>query len=530
MKRLIIITILLLTATAMVTVIYFKNLNNTTQHTSLVLRTIPNNAALIFEFNNEKEFYDIYNDNKLFVNLLGEEKIAELAALKNTLLQNSLIEPFLKQQSIFVSLHPQKNDAIDFILTTSVAKDFNAEIVNQLAKQTNNSLVITSIDIGGKQGYTIYIKEIKKRFYLITKDKYTLAGSFSKELISAYAKYDYRKEKQAFVLLSERQSTNSLANLYVNYVALSPLFEQLFINKNIDIFKSFRQSPAFAALSINYKRDAFMFSGLTAIKNEHSNGYWDLLINQQPVVNRLKAIFPSTTAYCTSFAISNPVKFEDALSAQQAKSKLKIEQAILKKIKTETSIDIKKEFKALLGTEFAIITTRYREKIGIVQLKNGSKMRAILSSISKTNSDDSGLLNYEMLPQILLGDAFNILKRPYYKVIDNYLLFCNSLSELMSYNDSYINRKFLNKTEGYNQFDGLLTGQSNMSFFIQFRNAESLFKLDLKPENYDRYTSSAIGWRNFYGAAWQFTTSDKSYYTNFCMGLKTDTTTLKDTF
>ena len=58
--------------------------------------------------------------------------------------------------------------------------------------------------------------------------------------------------------MSDRQTSNSLANLYVNYMALAPLTDQLFLNKNIDIFKSLRQFPAFGALTLNYKSDAVM--------------------------------------------------------------------------------------------------------------------------------------------------------------------------------------------------------------------------------------------------------------------------------
>ncbi|MBV8388746.1 MAG: hypothetical protein JO080_02990 [Mucilaginibacter sp.] len=94
---------------------------------------------------------------------------------------------------------------------------------------------------------------------------------------------------------------------------------------------------------------------------------------------------------------------------------------------------------------------------------------------------------------------------------------------MKSYDDSYNNRKFLNKTEGYSQFDGLLSERSNVSFFIQFRNAEQLFKDDMKPAFYEAFRNTSPGWKNFYAAAWQLTSSDKNYYTNFCMQLNTDT-------
>jgi hypothetical protein len=531
MKRQIFLTVILLIATVLVTFVYFKKLNTDTQHTSQVLSSIPNNASLIFEFNNDKGFYDIFADNKLFKNIVGGEKMAELAALKKLLLQNHLIQPFLDGQNLYISLHPQKGNDIDFLLTTLVAKGFGPEMLELMSKQPKSGVVINTISIAGKPGYTVYLNDLKKRFYLVDKDDHTLSGSFSKELIEACVNYDDKKEKQAFVLLSDRQNANSLANLYVNYEALSPLFEQIFISKNTELFKNFRQLPAFAALSLNYKSDAIMFNGTTQLQGGQDDSYLGLFSDQQPVNNQLKSIFPSTTAYSTNFAVSDPVKFETDLSGYEEKGNFNVERsAALKKVKDETGLNLQKEFTNLLSNEFAVVTTRYREKIAIIKVKDGSKLRTLLINLSKMNTDDTGQFNYEKLPQLLLGDAFSIFKRPYFKVMDNYLVLTNSMSELISYDDSYINRKFLNKTDGYNQFDALLAERSNVSFFVQFKNTLQLFKQDMKPVFYESVNTAIPGWKNFYGAAWQFTSSDKNYYTNFCMGLSTDTLGKKSPF
>lgn len=521
MKRLLFATIILLIATVLVTVVYFRNLNTATQHTSNVLRNIPNDASLIFEFNNEQSFYDIFAGNKLFTTIAGEEKIAELAALRKLLLLNPLISSYLTEQNLFVSLHPQKGDDIDFLLTTSVSKAFQPELLDQLSKQPKSGLVINTINLAGRQGYTIYLNDLKKRFYLIDQDEHTLSASFSKDLIESCAKYDYKTAKQAFVLMSDRQSSNSLANLYVNYNVLSPFFEQLFLNKNTDIFKNFRQLPALAALSLNYKSDALIFNGTTQIEGD---SYLSLFKVQQPVTNHLKLIYPSTTAYATNFAISNARAFESDLAGWQAKGDFKTERsAILHQVKAESGIELQSEFTRMLGNEFAIVTTRYREKIAIIQVKDGSRLKTLMNNISKMNDNNTGQFNYEKLPQILLGDAFSIFKKPYFQVMDNYLVLTNSMSELASYDDSYANRKFLNKTTGYNHFDELLAERSNVSFIVQFKNAQQLFKQDMKPAFYHAFENMAPGWKDFYGASWQLTSSEKNYYTNFCIQLSNDT-------
>src|ERR1022692_3734046 len=117
MKKQIIITLVLLLATAFMTVVYFKNLSPPGMRTSQVMRDIPDNAALIFEFNHDKSFYDIFNGNKLFAAVIGQQKLGELDTLRKQLLLNPLLGRYFNGQNIFVSVHPLKANAIDLLLT-----------------------------------------------------------------------------------------------------------------------------------------------------------------------------------------------------------------------------------------------------------------------------------------------------------------------------------------------------------------------------------------------------------------------------
>jgi len=39
----------------------------------------------------------------------------------------------------------------------------------------------------------------------------------------------------------------------------------------------------------------------------------------------------------------------------------------------------------------------------------------------------------------------------------------------------------------------------------------------MKADVYDAYQINTLSWKKFYGASYQFTASDKNFYTNFCM-------------
>jgi len=382
--------------------------------------------------------------------------------------------------------------------------------------------------IDGKTGYNIFINKLKKRFFLVNQGNNIFSGSFSKELADLSAGYKEKAGKETFVLLSEQQTNNSLANLYVNYAGLPPLLERLFKNKNADIFKNFKQLAARAALSLNYRSDALMFNGSSILQTGEPPSYLDLFAEQQPVINHLKDILPSTTAYGTVFAVSNPQKFSSDLVNYQNKLGLAAERdKLYAQIKAETAIKINNEFNALLGNEFAIVTTRYFEKFAFISVKDGSKLQAVLTGISIMSQENEGQLSYEKLPFFLLGDAFSVFKRPYFIIIDNYLVLANSTTELKSFNDIYLNRKFLSKNEQYNEFDNLLAAQSNVSFFIQFKNAQPVFERDMHDGIYESFKTAEPGWKNFYGASVQLTAVDKNFYTNFCMKLSTDTVAYK---
>jgi len=201
---------------------------------------------------------------------------------------------------------------------------------------------------------------------------------------------------------------------------------------------------------------------------------------------------------------------------------------LFNKIQAETGTNLKSRFYKLLGNEFAVITTRYFEKLAIISVSDGTKMNTLLMNISKMTDENSGQLSYDKLPFFLLGDAFSIFKHPYYLIIDNYLILANSTGELQSYSDSYLNRKFLSKNPQYGQFNNLLAAQSNVTFILIFKNSEQIFKRDMNPDIYNAFQENTPGWKNFYGVSWQLSANKKNFYTNFCLKLNTDTSSVKN--
>lgn len=517
MKRYILFTLILVAATVFITVKYFRSLSSSGTHAGDVIRNIPGNASAVFEFTNDKGFYEIFANNTLLGNLIGENQMGELDTVRKQLFSNAAIHQMFDDSHIFISLHPAAGHDNNLLITAASGKEFDRRAFDDFATQKHPGILITPLSINEKKGYTVFFTALKKRFYIINKDGHIYTASFSKPLIEQSALHK-ATDLQSFTLLPDQQNSTSLANLYVNYQQLSPLFDELFSNKTSDIFKSFRLLPASAALNLNFKSDALMFNGYTNLQPNKPSSYLNLFAMQQPVDMQLIEIYPSTTAYAMEMAVSDPQKFEADLNSFHDKAGINSDRdPLLARIKTETGINIKPEFGKRLSNEFAVVTTRYREKFALIKVKDGLDLRPFMTNISNMITDDVGQFKYNKLPYYLLGDAFNGFPRPYFRIIDNYLLLANSLKEIESYNDSYLNRKFLSRTGQYERFNNLLAERCNIAFIINFKNAQPLLKHDLANAVYDAYIANKLSVKNFYGASYQLTAADKNFYTNFCM-------------
>jgi hypothetical protein len=537
MIRNLIITLILVFATVGITVTYFKNLNPPGKRSGKVMADIPADASLIFEYKNDGSFYDIFKGSILLTTLIGEQRTDELINLKNNLLDNPQLSPLFEGGSIFISLHPQAQGIGTDFLITATGNDKLPGYIEKLAQRPDSSgMIIHDLKIGGKPGFNIYLNRVKRSLFLVADGDNNISASFSKALVEETVAYRDKKHENVFMQLSDQQNANSVANLYVNYLQLAPLFDRLFKSGNVDIFRTFRQLPAGGALTLNYKTDALMFNGISRVQDANNKSYLGLFRYQQPAENHLKDIFPSTTAYSINFAVSDPVKFENNLFQWQIQSGYSNEKAqIFNRIKKETGVELTKVFMDMLSNEFAVITTKYQEKIALVKIKNGLQLRPFMVNISTMVTEDMGQFNYDKLPFYLLGDAFSIFRRPFFMIVDNYLMICNSQEGLSGYYNNYTKGNLLSNNEEYRRFDNLQAERSNVSFFVHFKNAGQLLKSDLKPEYAAAFATDKAGWNNYYAAAYQFTASENNFYTNFYMRVnmpdslktkKVDTTTV----
>ena len=115
MKKIIGITIVLVFGVISLAYLYFSNLNVKNRNNDRVLSEIPADAAVIFQFLNDKSLYEIFTDYTVFDTIIGTQNKIELAWLKEILHSKQELIENTEEQRIFLSFHPSKTDNIHFL-------------------------------------------------------------------------------------------------------------------------------------------------------------------------------------------------------------------------------------------------------------------------------------------------------------------------------------------------------------------------------------------------------------------------------
>ena len=522
------ITGILLIAVFSVAYLYFSNLNVNSRSNDKTLAGIPSDASVIFRFSNDKSLYDIFRDYTVFDAITGKERKEEITWLKHTLIDNEELYSSTLGQKIFISFHPSEEDKVSLLWLMPLKEDFklaDAEIV--LKKEPNSQLKITE-DMGVSL-LEIKNNDIDRTFYLSI-DRGIATGSFSKVLLLQSLDKDSKKISPEFIREinnSIQKDQNGIANLFINHSNpgfLKSFFKQK-TNENFSLFNSFY---GHSSLSMNYKRDALMFYGITRIAN-NKKGYINLFMNQKPVKNTIKKIIPSNLSNYISYGISDyPLFHNDLKLLLEQRNELKTLSEHIKLITSETGINTDRDIKKLWGNEFSTLQLSTYETLAIIRISNGRQMSFFMEPISSMYSNTVRKLNYANLFYYYFGDPLKKFVLPFYAVTDNLIIISNSPVSVQRFLRDYNSEKLLYNTEAFTQFDQLVADQSNISFLIHFDNSGNLLKRLLKKSYSDNFKSSKYGIKDFYGLSYQLTRNNDHFFTNFYLGSKKGATDSKD--
>ncbi len=498
--------------------LYFKNITPDVQNSERIFMASPDDTPVIFEYKNEESFYDIFKDFELFEAVVGKSNFDRIKALKAVFLDHKEINDFLKDRNVFVSLHATNTDETDFIFYTALSTNFsNSKTQQDIITNVKKKYKLQEFDVYDVKCYKIQFS--KGQVFTLYFTNRLVLGSFSLDLIKrSIQKSKQEKPSQPIWKVENlKKNANSIANIYINYAALGNYLNNFSRKLNEQQLAGLKSLHASSVLNMNFKNEAFMFSGITEA-DASKNQYLNLFLNQTPQTITLKNIVPEETSSYLIYALSNRKQFETDL---QQLFKTRNEQNRLKKqiknIAQKHGINLENELKNSWGKEFGIFTLAAGDKIGIIKTGKAQKLNFILSTISSTvddrifRFDDSNLLYY------YFGDPMKPFSRPYFAFIENHMVIATNTTIINRFLNNYNRQNLLSQTPRFRNFQQFIANQTNVSFFIHKKNSRYLLNSFLSKRANENFTGEDFGWNNIYAFSLQLSADNQKFYTNLYM-------------
>lgn len=517
MKKIYIIIATLLLATIAMAYLYFTNLHTKNNASELALNAVTKQCGLIFSFDNDKSFYDILAGQDLLQQTLGETKAKQL---KN-------LGVFIKSPSIFSALEGQKT----YIGINAVNNEVNFLITTQLKAEADISQLIKTL-----RNKKIEIKPKGDVYQLDFADSSTVFLGFRKELVlisnvitdvSPPVTKQEPDEFTAFVQENSRFNKNTLANLYINFDKIPAMLKNIISTQVNGELGVFNQRKAYAALTYSFSKNKILFNGKTTL--DASGNYYHLFVDLPAQQLTIDNLLPSSTANYVGFAIDNYANWQKSLDewmvSTQNNEQVKKQIA---KVEQEYRVNLQEVLPKYFKNQFGTFQLHTGEKFGIIALSNGEKVGQLLLDISADYAPEIKIFKQALIPFAYFGEPFKKFERPFYTIIDNYLVMANNASSIESFLRSYKSDKLLINEQSYIEFRDQLSSEATVCFYVNNKNSEEILSRNLKNPFYKQYQSKS-GFKLYNAFCYQLVGDRGKFLTNFLLYKNQEKPALADT-
>ena len=491
---------------------YFSGLNTQRENNDSSLYAATVNSALIFSFQNDKSIFDILKGQSILQEVIGEDSYAELQSIKDHILSAPNLNRIIGKQAIYISLIPGKDKKIDLLYSTQINSGGSK---NQLM----NALAAAKLQLDSSQKITTITLPDSAVFFLAIKGNLLLLSSTAQPVSNVLsATINDNTKFVQHIKSTSRLTKNSLAEVYINFKNLPLLLKATMPGKLSGELSALDSRNAFASLIYNFSKEKLLLTGST--QDNEPNDYYQLFSTSNAQKTTITNILPENTANYTIFAIENYTNWKKNLDAWfTGKKEQNTTNNTLKNINLKYHIDpdqiFPKYFKDQLIT-FQLSTT---EKIGAINLSNGEKLDQLLLDLSSDYGDGIKIFKESDLLYSYFGEPFKKFKRPYYIIIDNYMIFANNASTVQSFLNSYKNNRLLINKESYLNSINQLPNTSNITFFIDLNNSSDIFLKNIYLPYYKHITNEK-GLKNYQSFTYQLSGDNGKFQTNVLMNRK----------
>lgn len=479
MRKIYILLVILIAGMIGMAYLYFSNLNTETNTNDLSLKTAASSSALIFSFENDKGFYDILNGQNLIQKIIGKSNSKLFSSIKKKLVDDESLNNLFNGQKIYIGFSSGKDNEIDFLITTQSKS--NSESL--LSKINFNKTKINKVE----NTYHLSFSD-STAFYISIKNKLIVISNSLAQIENSINNTNKDDNFSNFIKTNSRFNKSTLANLYIDFNKIPTVLKGILNSNLVGELNVFNKQNSYAALNYNFSAERLLFNGTTLINDE--NSFYKLFNNIAEQEVTITSILPEKTANYTAFIVSDYNKWHTDLT--KLMEIRKEDQAIkksLQKINETYRIDLLTQFQLYFKAQLLTFQLNTGEKLGAIALNNGDKVNQLLLDLSTEYSPEIRIFKEANIPYAFFGDPFKKFEKPFYTIINSYLVLANNASSIQYFLNSYNTNKLLINTEDYQNFNNQLPAAATIIYYINNKNSIDIFGRNLKQPYYKKIVS-----------------------------------------
>lgn len=442
------------------------------------LSLVPDNAIYLLETQNPFDSWQTISNSAQWRHLQKSNHFAALTSSINSLdsviRDNSLLSNIIGSRSVMVSAHMVSTRDYDFLFIVDLQEASLISILQDyLTSFSGEGYSLKKEQINGETLFIIRNSEDNSSLFMIMKGPY-LVGSYNRSLvISAIdaSKGNSLLTNPAF-LNNMATSTDGLARVYINYPRL-PAYLNTYLDGQNEYVKRFSEALQTSRLELFMDDEQIKIEGITTI-NDSIESYLKSLYVSGKGPTDITQIAPQRTAFYLGLSFSSFDEFFKNFETNLKKdvSEYNEYRASTKKVEDFLKIDLQKNIIDWIGDEVAVLelpssgSGTHNEAVVVLKAHNVESARDNLDYIEKQIRKRTPVkfktiehrgypihyLSIKGLFNILLGKFFARYDKPYYTIINNFVIFSNNPESIKSIINDYLDKKTLARSEDFRKF------------------------------------------------------------------------------
>jgi len=508
MKKIYFTLIFLLLAMSGMAYLYFSRLNRENTYNEIGLYAATAHSGLVFCIHNDRSIFEILKGQDLFQHLLGDAKFNKISLLKDKIISSPAINNLIANRNIFIAFSGGKDREINYLISSQLNDEQDKQALV-------DALQTAGIKASGTRGVMTLPLNDSTTFYLGIEKNLVLLSDKA-ELVNAGLALNPSQVPHDFVDYIRQNNTlskNSVGNLFIDFNKIPALLKAILpgnLNGNLALFN--RQN-SFASLSYNFSRERLFFSGNTKVNAAGS--YLNLFTHTASLKNSIDNLLPDNTSNFRLYAIPHYKQWRGTLITwfTSRKEDAKVKQNIAD-TKQEYRLNAEGIFPVYFKDQLITFETSSSENLGAINLSNGDKVKQLLLDISEDYDQDIKAFKVPELLYSYFGEPLKKFSKPYYVIIDNYMVFANQPGALHNFLNNYRANRLLINTPDYVNLFAQISNSADITFYVNQKNSAPLLRRNIYLPYYKHYLSEK-GLGKFSSLIYQLNADKGSFQTNF---------------